>query len=535
MGALAPILMLFLTVLILGFGFNGWTLAAIIMMLTVSLSLLMTSVDIEKTKANWEEERCELGVVLLGFLYKPYDDPKSSSEFSSENFNFCIGKTFEDIFKTFLSPLTIVIGKTLDSTNVLNEVMNGLRFLQARMMLSFKKLLDPFWRRFMLTGLYFSRVFQRLYSSMLRAGGIAVATLYIAMGIQITLENFVKFFIKVVIILIFIIAALFILLFFILAPTLPLILTVMAALIAGGLGAALGSVGDTFCFAPETRIKMYTGDYVEIRSIQPGDLLADKSIVEGVLEVDATDEQMYSVDGIHVSGAHIIWSPETESWMNVKEYPNKIPAPSQKRVFCLRTTTRSLHIQGVSGKQWKFRDWEELPSEIENVDKLWDTIVNTILNHDHEYYPSTITPNEYPLIGSQCRVWLRDQYDRNHYIQIHEVKIGDEIYGEGGFTKVLGVYTGLNEWIHPETISGGCWVRLNNIHKWNHLKPQELSQDKESKSSGYHLITESGNFCVMAKNYSGFVRDFTEVGIDQLPLTYPFVAMLLEKSLAKEE
>lgn len=533
MGALAPILILFLTVLILGFGFNGWTLSAIIMMLTVSLSLLMTSVDIEKTKANWEEERCELGVVLLGFLYKPYDDPKSSSEFAKENFNFCIGRTFEDIFKTFLSPLTVVIGKALDSTSVLNEVMGGLRFLQAKMMLSFRKLLEPFWRRFVLTGIYFSRVFQRLYSAMLRAGGIAVATLYMAMGIQITLENFVKFFIKVVIILIFIIAALFILLFFILAPTLPLILTVMAALIAGGLGAALGSVGDTFCFAPDTKLKMYNGSYLEIHAIQAGDLLADGSIVEGVLEVDATDEAMYSVDGIHVSGAHILWCSEKRSWMSVNEYPNKVPAPSQSRVFCLRTTSRTLSVQGQSGKLWKFRDWEELPFEIRNVDQIWDTMVDTILNGDH--VPSTDLPNEYPLIGSMCRVWLRDEESRNHYIQIDEVKIGDEVFGEEGFTKVLGVYKGLNESIHPETISGGCWVRLNNIHKWNHPNPIDLSQDKNSKSPGYHLITESGNFCIMAKNYSGFVRDFTEVGIDQLPLTYPFVATLLEKSLAKEE
>lgn len=522
-----------LIILILGFGLNGWTLGALVLLFTGILSLIMTGVDIQKTKANWAEERCDVGVLLLGFLYKPFDDPRSSFDFAKENFNFCVSNAFQDILKTLLAPLTVVLGKSLDSADVLNDVMGGLRFLQAKMMMSFKKLLDPFWRRFLVTGLSFSRVFQRLYSSMLRAGGIAIATLYMAMGIQTSIENFVKFVIKVVIILIFIIAALFILLFFFLLPTLPLILTVMGALIAGGLGAALGSVGDTFCFAPHTKIKKEDGSSVKIQSLKAGDTLSDGARVEGVLDVEAFGEDIYSVDGILVSGSHLLWSEETQAWMSVRDFPHKSPARHMNRVFCLRTSSRNILIEGASGKTWKFRDWEELPADLPHVDATWDTIVSAILNK--EGVNAKVVPHEYPLLGPQCIVYKRDATDKICNERLEKVKIGDTIYSDKGFTRVTGVYKSEMKSADRDTISDGCWIRAVGETKWIHPSASVAHQALPETMSAYHLITESGNFWVLGSNYSGFVRDFTEVGVENLPLTYAYTAALLKKSLAKEE
>jgi hypothetical protein len=66
---------------------------------------------------------------------------------------------------------------------------------------------------------------------------------------------------------------------------------------------------------------------------------------------------------------------------------------------------------------------------------------------------------------------------------------------------------------------------------WAH--PEFAGKDKQL--GGYHLITEAGDFWVEADTYSGYTRDFTEVGSDQLPLTYSFTQALLKKYSSREE
>lgn len=520
-----------LIILILGFGFNGWTLASIVILLTAGLSFLLVGIDIEKTKANWAEERCDLGVMLMGFLYKPSDSTQSASEFASENFSFCVRNSFRDILQTLLSPMLSVIGKSLDATSLLNEIFSSLRQIQAAMMGSFNKLLEPFWLRFKQTGLHFSRIFARLYSAMTRAGSIAIATLYMAMGIQTTIENFVKFVIKVVIIIVFIIAGLFILLFIPLLPALPLILTVMAALIAGGLGAALGSVGDTFCFDGETKVVLDDGTTVRMKEIKPGDILADGAIVEGVLVVDARNEQMYLVDGIKVSGAHLLWSTEDKKWISVSDYEKKEPTTPSDVVYCLRTTTHIIRLNGHSGAEIMFRDWEELPNE--ESDKFWDDLVHTILNGSSvKTSDRSPLPKEYPLLGSQVKVLMRNDGTKNIYNTISAVSIGDTVLSSSGPTKVIGVYISTTESLDGESVSTGCWVKSATNDIWNH---PDLSPTLRRSNMAFHLITESGSFYVIANNYSGYIRDFTEVGVENLSLTYPYTLALLKKSSSKGE
>jgi hypothetical protein len=53
--------------------------------------------------------------------------------------------------------------------------------------------MDPFYRRFIATGAAYARNFGRLYSAMKRVGGIAVASVYMTMGLQMAIESFVRF------------------------------------------------------------------------------------------------------------------------------------------------------------------------------------------------------------------------------------------------------------------------------------------------------------------------------------------------------
>jgi hypothetical protein len=513
-------MMIFTVVLAVGFGLNAWTLSAIILGMTVGLGLLMTMVDIQGVKDSWKDRRCELDILLTAFLYKGSDDTRSSSEFMNENFEFCVKKTIREFVQTLITPLLALLGKEIDAASVLTEVMNGLRDMKSNMMESFKKLFEPIYQRFMNTGIAFSQNFQRFLSAMKRVGGIAVSTLYMGMSLQISIQNFVAFVIKVVLIIMGIIAGLFVLLFFGLIPFLFILITTVSVLAEGGVDT--GGLGSVFCFDPDTSVRLQNGTQKPIDKIVFGDVLEDGGIVEGVLRTVANKEQMYSVKGIHVSGSHLIWSEGNNDWIPVSELPFAVKTTRRPgHLVCLRTSNRNIVLRDWQNTAHIFRDWEELPLNVPEADSIWNYLVTKILKQK----PESQVPKEDPLCGPRCRA----QLSTGETIPIGTVKIGDTIYSDKGFTKVVGIYEGRGVLSSPFALSDGVWIE-KGFGEWGHPSSKEGEVQR-----GFHLVTQSGTFWLDSENHSGFIRDFTEVGLENLPLTYSFTHALLKKSLSREE
>jgi hypothetical protein len=513
------LLAIFTIVLTVGFGFNGWTLGLLILGLTVGLSFLMVGIDIEEIKKNWKEKRCDLDILLTSFLYKPSSDTRETGDFVRDNFDFCIKQGIQDVLKIILTPLIAALGKEMEVTTVLMETMNQLRTLKALMWNSFMSFINPFYQRFIRVGMALSQNFQRYYSAMRRVGGIAVSTLYLGLSLQVSIENFVKFVIKVVLIIMGIIAAMFVVLFFGLIPFLFILITTVAVLDAGGVDT--GGFGSVFCFEPSTKIRMKDGTEKAIERVAVGEELEDGSKVEGVLRSTADTEQMYSLQGIVVSGSHLVWDEDDEDWIQVSESPfaRQVLAKPEFLV-CLRTSTRTIPLRDSFGSVWMFRDWEELPLDVDGADSFWNYLVQKILKSKS----SGPTPQEDPLCGPRCLITLKT----GEKIPISMCRIGDTIYSEEGFTKILGIYEGEACLTGPTSLSDGIWIQ--NFKDWVHL-----TVPKGTTQRGFHLVTQSGTFWVESENHSGFIRDFTEVGLSNLPLTYSFTRALLKKSLAKEE
>lgn len=519
MSVLLP-LTVFIIVLLIGFGLNGWTLSAIILALTAGLGFMMSMIDIQAVKDSWKDRRCDLDIMLTAFLYKRSDDERSMNEFMSENFDFCMRKSIREFLGTLMTPLLAVLGKEIDSTVVLTEVMNGLREMKSNMMQSFQKIFNPIYQRFIHTGIAFSQNFQRLYSAMKRIGGIAVASLYLGMSLQISIKNFVDFVIKVVMIMMGIIAGLFVILFFGLVPFLFILITTVAVLAEGGVDT--GGLGSVFCFDPNTSVRLKNGTTKIIDKLFVGEELEDGSIVEGVLRTATLGEQMYSVNGIIVSGSHLLWNEDSEEWIPVKD--SLFATPTLRKpthLVCLRTSTRKIVLWDWLGKEFVFRDWEELPLELPEADSLWNYLVSKILQQKGH----TTVPKEDPLCGPRCRVQLKT----GEKVPIGMIQIGDTVYSQQGFTKVVGIYEGQGGLSSPFSMSDGVWIE-REFGVWDHPARKEGTVQR-----GFHLVTQSGTFWIESENHSGFIRDFTEVGLDKLPLTYSFTQALLKKSQSKEE
>ena len=309
---------LFFTILlVLGFGLNGWSLSGIILLLTVGLSFLMVSIDIEAIKKSWSEKRCDFDIIVTSFLYKPDEDPRSTSDFVGDNFNFCMKQSIQEFLKVLLTPLFGALGKQLNVANGLVDVMNVLRGMKAEMMRSFQKLFDPIFDRFQKTGMALSQNMQKMYSAMKRVGGVAIATVYLGMSLQVSIENWMAFIIKVVMIIMGIIAGLFAILFFGLIPFIGILLTTLVVLAEGGVNT--GGLGSVFCFAPETKVRLQNGTVKAIDRLTVKDVLEDGGEVEGILRTTSAGEQLYSLKGIIVSGSHMVWSEEKDDWIPVSE------------------------------------------------------------------------------------------------------------------------------------------------------------------------------------------------------------------------
>jgi hypothetical protein len=514
---LGGVFILFL--LILGYAFQAWSLVGVILTLTLGIAGILSFTQVEEVKGNWKMRRCDLDVMIAAQLYKPGDDPRSGGEFATDNFSFCMRSLFESIVAALLTPIYNILGKQLDVAKIIEESINTLRGFQSIFINAFMNILEPFLKRFGHVATQFGLTFERLLTAINRVGGIAVSSLYMGMSLTIGIENFVAFIVKVVMIILYIILGLMILIFPLILPVFGLIIFTCQMIGNSPFGYMVGDTCGELCFNPATPIRLASGKLMSMKDLAVGDLLEDEGRVEGVLHVNGLKEPMFHLHGVHVSGAHLVWYQN--EWISVAEHPEAVPSSRRcDTLICLRTSTRNIVLRGLEDQEIVFRDWEELPADLPSADSIWETLVSSLLNNK----PSTDVPNEHPMLHGHCEVLLRT----GERIPLQGVRIGDELYSNNGFTRVVGVYTG--EATYAGWGTDGLWVQHIGEKEWNHppLLPGPLQP-------GYHLLTESGCFWIQTKEFSGFVRDFTEVGAENLFLTYSYTRKLLKKSFSREE
>ena len=172
-----------------------------------------------------------------------------------------------------------------------------------------------------------------------------------------------------------------------------------------------------------------------------------------------------------------------------------------------------------------FADWEELPSTAQFA-KAWDNIVQDMINFTG--FKSTFVPKHAPCLDMSMKV----RTFQGGLVALMNIKRGDWIFDGVKWTKVIGICSrevngGIGD--KGSRISDGVWV-LNSDNIWRHPS----KQCDKWKWQGIQLITESGKFRVYTADLktSYIVRDFTEVGYDQLAESYVREdRLILEKKL----
>ncbi len=502
-------------------------------------ALGLTIAGLERTSVinNWSSRRCELPVVVSGMFFKPNSDSRTKSQFAKDNFDFCM-KSYVDKFMNLLfAPINAIFGKQANVAGSAIDMVNTIRTIAQTLYNTLSTYLEQYYRKFTASVYEMSRVVQYLRMAMNRANAMAMSMLYSGITLLRGMLNTIQFIIKVILIICGIMLAIIIILIFVLFPVIPIIVSTLGAIIVAVISLSIvisekvadeaSSDRSGFCFSEDTQVLIKEEDgtekRIDVKDIGLGtELGSGYGRVTSVIKMDGNNVQMYDVNGIIVSGSHLIKGTDN-IWKSVaSDERSKKTDIKSKVLYCFNTTSNVIPVYSRDNTIILFRDWEEIDKDDIKGQYNWNYTILSLLNKNSNYYSWKDSLNNYSdiqALGSKVKVKTTDGYIEISKIELFSNKIVDR---NGKTQKVLGVITseinGLND--------DGIWnTSLCEINNGTWIKGKSSVIDSDIIMNGCMLITETGEFIIWdeQEEKEKIIRDFTEVGYNEIYKTYSFV------------
>jgi len=470
--------------------------------------------------ADWANQRCSPFVMIAAGYLKPDDDPQSPSDFATGNFQFCMKHLVQDIMAIVMAPVSFVMAEQANGIKIVMDAFNSIREVIANMMKQFMSFFEPVFKKFNDITYQIGIVFQKLRSSFQKANAMLLSSVFIGLSFIETMNNLINLTIKIVFIILDIMIALLVILFFVLWPLIPLlIIPVILAItsLGGSRGDGASSRKGFFCFVPETPVCLEGGGTCRIDEVQIGTKLLNGSTIEGILVLEGMETPLFDLEGIHVSGSHLVKG--MDRWHSVAEDERARAVPFRvPLLYCLNTSDRIIPIQTATGTTIQFRDWEEIEADDEEGQEGWDKLVSRILGKVTDLSPNDTFCLMDPQMAIPTTAGIRP---------LQDLRIGDRIeLSYNNSTRVIGIVKGR---VQGRGDSGWMSSCIQKISTATYVRQTTL-QKAEEELIGTHVITESGRLVVHQGGRTVELRDFTEVGIHQIAHTYSFVARRLNRS-----
>ena len=502
--------------------------------LTGLFAVVVASADIEEIKQNWSERRCEIPVVVAGGMFKPKDDKRSSTEFAQDNFKYCSEKIAADVIKIAFAPLYAIMGQQMNAQSTMTGPLNSIRAMIAEGVKSFSNIFDQQYRQYKSIFVQVTKTWHHIRFAMGRIQAIVISLVYMGLTATALLQNTMKLIVNVVLIFIGIMAAMILLIWFGIIPFIFIIVTVLSILIAadvetdGWISGGGGGLGGVFCIDPKTNIKMADGSIKKIVELKCGDKLFSsngENIVTGILTVDSSAETIVEIDGVCMSTCHRIL--HKDQWILAKDHPSAKPSKQLPYLICLNTSEHVVPAVCDSGLLM-LGDWEEITTEAGR--KQWINWVSQVIN------PSCgIRINNYPTNVPLCSPDVI-VHTPTGPISLMNVTIGDSVLCQNAYTKVIGIYIGQlkskTEFNTPDWISDGIWKKTNGI--WTHFIDGIRTENTDPEPNtvylyGICLVTQDGTFYIQGSKGIYLLRDFTEVGVENIGKSYSWIHSTINK------
>ncbi len=451
---------------------------------------------------NWEQYRTNPLYMFTAFLYKPDKFPRSRWQFARQTFNEVLKEYIAGSLRLSMGPIALIfevmgggLGQSVGGVGKIQGIM-------ALMFEQFGKITEVFERRFESVLHRFAMTFRKLQTTLARMWGIAASTMYQSLAVVSSILSTLDLIMKIVIIILVILVAIVIFLFLFLWPVIPVILGVIGIITAAGMGGAVGGMASTFCFTGDTQVILADGSTQSIASIAVGAKIRGGDVL-GVLHFQQMSEDLYELYGVHVSGSHIIYNTDGNPCF-VKDHPDARRLPTQTvPLYCLLTSHQRIPILSERGVL-EFADWEEIGEE----DQLeWNRFVFESLNPGVVWDRQRADVEGEAAFHPSTRVQCADGWR-----PISAIHPGMFVLDAGGsLTEVVGHV------VVDAPHVGSHWQQRDGI--WQQVRIPVVPHTLE-----YHtLLTKAGTFMLE----TGAVRDFSDVGMSELPETYAWVLKTL--------
>lgn len=488
------------------------------LLLTAGFAMLVASADIEEIKKDWAKRRCEIPIIIAGNLFKPDNDPKSSMEFSADNFQFCVKNIVNDVLKAAFAPLMAVAGQQINATSMMSGPLNSIRSMIKEAMKSFSEVFLTQYKQFTAVSILVTKIWHHIKFAMGRIGAIVTAIVYFGLSASMLVQNTMQLIINIIMVFIGILSAMILLIWFGIIPFIGIIITMITLLASadsqtGGwiTGGRLNA--GPFCIDPLADIIMADGSVKPLNKVNIGDSIASKTnepnIVTGILSVESINQKIVSIYDVKMSETHSIFY--NGKWMRACEHPEaKYLDERLNELICLNTSSHSAVMKGSNNII--VGDWDEASDEEDQ--KKWVKWASKILNNKE--ISELGLPSTPPLCSNSVKVCTEDK----SWVYIDKIVIGDKVRYKDGYTKVIGIYTGTitNNSLSSEWLSDGVWIY--NGSEWKPNKDGLISNESENVIYGRFLLTESETLYIKINDDIHLVRDFTEVGASRINECY---------------
>ena len=342
--------------------FNALAFLILIIVIFIFSMLGITQfASIAEIKKNWKKHRCNPSIMPFASIYG-YN--------TSENFNYCMGNIFNVHSADITGSFTTIISKFTGILSILMGSINSLRTALATLggginvvFQDFKDRITTFFFKIRLSSIRVKLLMQRMYATMF-------SVMYMGLSGITSVSNFSH--------------------------------------------TALFGFLDTFCFTPDTRIKIEitTGDKVQevtipIAKVRIGDiLLPGRARVTSKFHFNAPGQPMVKIgDGqsaIQVSSNHYML--HEGKWIRSEEHPDatQIGPYTGNSLICLNTDTHEIPMG-----PYRFRDYDE--TEEGGVDTLTMRYIENRINSRNEDIKQKYPFDEYfPSLEKGVEVLLED-------------------------------------------------------------------------------------------------------------------------------
>lgn len=520
---------------------SKWPFILITIILLFFTGYLISTLERTKVMNNWDKRRCQLPVMVAGRFFKPDSDPRTPADFSQDNFEFCMKSFVDSFLSLFMGPINALLSKQMNVTAGATTLLNIVRDIMQRIYTAFTSYLSSFFAKFNRSVFEMSRIVQYIRMAVQRIIGIAMSTIYMGITVFRGIINSIQAIIRVILIICAIMLAIIIILWFILFPFIPIILATLTAIVAvitafsvvikSSLATEAESKKGGFCFSNNTQIWIkHPGGSNELKSvkdIQLGDELAfDCGTITAILHMNGKNVQLYNILGINVSGSHLVQG-EDKTWNEVSKdnRAEKINDISEI-VYCFNTTSNKIPVCTMDNNVLYFRDWEEISNNDYMGHLMWNYVILNLLNKDSndiKWKNDINRCSEIPLVGVNTLIKTK-----NGFIPISDIKLGEKVINrDSEEVEVLGIIYGEIENSEDENKK---WY--TELYEWKDniwRKGDNRIINGKNKIRGKYLITEGGEMILMEEEEGRerIVRDFTEVGYDNIHQTYSFVSSRL--------